>query len=122
MTTELFARIPLWLSLDGGVRALPAPARVALYDVAAAGGTIRCGAAPHSALEALCAGAGEHLDLLLDRGLVEIDGGRLSLVSPDGALWEARSAVPLNDGQLVEITGIDGLALLVKPSVRSEKA
>ncbi len=40
----------------------------------------------------------------------------------DGALWEARSAVPLNDGQLVEITGIDGLALLVKPSVRSEKA
>ncbi len=92
MTTELFARIPLWLSLDGGVRALPAPARVALYDVAAAGGTIRCGAAPHSALEALCAGAGEHLDLLLDRGLVEIDGGRLSLVSPDGALWEGRGS------------------------------
>jgi membrane-bound serine protease (ClpP class) len=43
-------------------------------------------------------------------------------VFADGALWEARSAVPLNDGQLVEITGIDGLALLVKPSVRSEKA
>jgi membrane-bound serine protease (ClpP class) len=40
----------------------------------------------------------------------------------DGALWEARSAVPLNDGQLVEITGVDGLAVLVKPSVRSEKA
>ncbi len=90
--TELFARVPLWLSLDGGVRALPAPARVALYDVAAAGGTIRCGAAPHGALEALCAGAGEHLDLLLDRGLVEIDGGRLSLVSPDGALWEGRGS------------------------------
>lgn len=88
--TELFARVPLWLALDGGVRSLPAEARVALYDVAAAGGTIRCGAAPHGALDALCAGAGEHLDLLLDRGLVEIDGGRLSLVSPDGALWEGR--------------------------------
>ncbi|HYN43740.1 MAG TPA: nodulation protein NfeD, partial [Thermoanaerobaculia bacterium] len=43
-------------------------------------------------------------------------------VFADGALWEARSAVPLNDGQLVEITGLDGLAVLVKPSVRSEKA
>ncbi len=43
-------------------------------------------------------------------------------VFADGALWEARSAVPLNDGQLVEITGVDGLAVLVKPSVRSEKA
>jgi hypothetical protein len=89
--TELFARVPLWLALDGGVRSLPAAARVALYDVAAAGGTIRCGAAPCGALEALCAGAGEHLDLLLDRGLIEIDVGRLSLVSPDGALWEGRS-------------------------------
>ncbi|MCL4808073.1 MAG: nodulation protein NfeD [Thermoanaerobaculia bacterium] len=43
-------------------------------------------------------------------------------VFADGALWEARSAVPLNDGQLVEITGVDGLAVLVKPSARSEKA
>ena len=43
-------------------------------------------------------------------------------VFADGALWEARSAVPLNDGQLVEITGIDGLVVLVKPSARSEKA
>jgi membrane-bound serine protease (ClpP class) len=43
-------------------------------------------------------------------------------VFADGALWEARSAVPLNDGQLVEITGIDGLTVLVKPSARSEKA
>jgi membrane-bound serine protease (ClpP class) len=42
-------------------------------------------------------------------------------VFADGALWEARSAVPLNDGQLVEITGLDGLAVLVKPSARSEK-
>jgi membrane-bound serine protease (ClpP class) len=43
-------------------------------------------------------------------------------VFADGALWEARSAAPLNDGQLVEITGVDGLTVLVKPSVRSEKA
>lgn len=43
-------------------------------------------------------------------------------VFADGALWEARSAALLNDGQLVEITGVDGLAVLVKPSVRSEKA
>lgn len=43
-------------------------------------------------------------------------------VFADGALWEARSAVPLNDGQLVEITGLDGLAVLVKPYIRSEKA
>lgn len=43
-------------------------------------------------------------------------------VFADGALWEARSAVPLTDGQLVEITGIDGLTVLVKPSGRSEKA
>ena len=42
-------------------------------------------------------------------------------VFADGALWEARSAVPLNDGQLVEITGTDGLTVLVKPSARSEK-
>jgi len=39
----------------------------------------------------------------------------------DGALWEARSATPLTDGQLVEVTGVDGLAVLVKPSARSEK-
>lgn len=39
----------------------------------------------------------------------------------DGALWDARSAVPLNDGQLVEITGVDGLVVLVKPSARGEK-
>lgn len=43
-------------------------------------------------------------------------------VFADGALWEARSAVPLTDGQIVEITGIDGLTVLVKPSGRSEKA
>ena len=40
----------------------------------------------------------------------------------DGALWEARSAAPLTDGQLVEVTGVDGLAVLVKPTARSEKS
>jgi membrane-bound serine protease (ClpP class) len=39
----------------------------------------------------------------------------------DGAIWEARSATPLNDGQLVEITGVDGLAVHVRPSARGEE-
>ncbi len=43
-------------------------------------------------------------------------------VFADGALWEARSAASLTDGQLVEIKGLDGLVVLVKPSARSEKA
>lgn len=40
----------------------------------------------------------------------------------DGALWDVRSATPLTDGQLVEVTGVDGLTVLVKPSARSERA
>ncbi len=39
----------------------------------------------------------------------------------EGALWEARCATPLNDGDPVEITGMDGLVVLVKPKPRSEK-
>lgn len=53
---------------------------------------------------------------------VRVGAGGGFKVFADGALWEARSAVPLNDGQLVEITGVDGLTVLVKPSARSEKA
>jgi membrane-bound serine protease (ClpP class) len=52
---------------------------------------------------------------------VRVGAAGAAKVFADGALWEARSAVPLNDGQLVEITGVDGLTVLVKPSVRSEK-
>lgn len=82
--TELYARVPLWLSLDPGVRSLPAPARVALYEIAAAGGAVRCGDAPAETLEACCAGAGEHLTRILTRGVIALDAGRILLVAPDG--------------------------------------
>lgn len=52
---------------------------------------------------------------------VRVGAGGAPKVFVDGALWEARSATPLTDGQLVEVTGVDGLAVLVKPSARSEK-
>lgn len=52
--------VPLWLFLD--TRALPATARAALYDVAMNGGIARCGDDPRGALDALCDGAGAHLD------------------------------------------------------------
>ena len=54
-------------------------------------------------------------------GPVRVGATGAQKVFADGALWEARSAVPLTDGQLVEITGLDGLVVLVKPSGRSEK-
>lgn len=94
--TELYARVPLWLSLDGGVRALAPCARVALYDVAAAGGTIRCGDDPAGSLDALCAGAGAYLDTMLERGVIAVDGARLVLVAPDGAA--SSIGAPLPDG------------------------
>jgi membrane-bound serine protease (ClpP class) len=34
----------------------------------------------------------------------------------DGAIWEARSPVPVAAGENVEITGLDGLSLLVRPA------
>jgi membrane-bound serine protease (ClpP class) len=34
----------------------------------------------------------------------------------DGALWEARSSVPVAAGEKVEITGLDGLSVLVRPA------
>ena len=54
--------------------------------------------------------------------LVRVGASGAAKVFADGALWDARSAVSLNDGQLVEITGLDGLTVLVKPSSRSERA
>lgn len=83
--TELFTRIPVWLFLDGGVRALPAPARVALYELAANGGSARCGDDPTAVLDGLCAGAGALLDVMLDRGVVALDGARIVLMAPDGS-------------------------------------
>jgi membrane-bound serine protease (ClpP class) len=37
-------------------------------------------------------------------------------VFADGALWEARSATPIAAGDLVEIVGMEGLALVVRPA------
>lgn len=83
--TELYARVPLWLSLDGGVRTLPAPARLALYELAVNGGAARCGEDPSAVLDGLCAGAGGLLDVMLDRGVVAVEDGRIVLVAPNGA-------------------------------------
>lgn len=83
--TELYARVPLWLSLDGGVRTLPAPARLALYELAVNGGSARCGEDPSAVLDGLCAGAGGLLDVMIDRGVLTVECGRLRLLAPDGA-------------------------------------
>jgi len=37
-------------------------------------------------------------------------------VFADGAVWEARSAVPVAEGAQVEIVGVEGLLLLVRPA------
>lgn len=86
--TELYARVPLWLGLDGGVRALPPSARLALYDVALAGGSIRCGADPSRALDALSPGAGASLDELCSLGVIAVVDGHIALVAPDGQASE----------------------------------
>jgi membrane-bound ClpP family serine protease len=36
-------------------------------------------------------------------------------VFADGALWDARSSVPVAPGEKVEIVGMDGLTVVVKP-------
>ncbi len=38
----------------------------------------------------------------------------------DGAIWEARSAVPIARGEPVEIIAVEGLCVVVKPGQRSE--
>ena len=80
--TSLWARLPMWLLVDGGVRSLPAAAQLALVHIAASGGFTRCGEDVRAALDALAAGAGASLDALIDRGLVEHDGTTLRLVPP----------------------------------------
>ena len=45
------------------------------------------------------------------------DGGLK--VFADGALWSARSALPVAEGEMVEIVGLDGLSVIVRPKVRS---
>ena len=36
-------------------------------------------------------------------------------ISLDGERWQAKSAVPLRTGQVVNIIAIDGLTLIIKP-------
>lgn len=101
--TSLWARLPMWLLVDGGVRSLPVAAQLALVHIAASGGFTRCGEDVRAALDALAAGAGASLDALIDRGLVEHDGTTLRLVPPpsyatpadaEGAPDEAPDAEP----------------------------
>lgn len=87
--TELFARIPYWLLLDGGAKALPPAAHIALVYVAAAGGAIRCGDDPRGALDALSAGAGSSFDTMLTRGFVESLDGVLRLLPPPSHATES---------------------------------
>lgn len=39
-------------------------------------------------------------------------------VFADGALWEARSESPIGRGELVEIVGLEGLSVIVRPKAR----
>ncbi len=99
LVTALWTPVPLWLSLDGGVRSLPAPARVALYELAVNGGGDRCGDDPSEALDGLCAGAGASLGAMLARRVVAVEGGRLRLVAPDGAApARAATEAPTHSG------------------------
>ncbi len=78
----LWVRTPLWLLVDGGVRSLPPAAQLALVHIAATGGFTRCGDDARGALEALAAGAGASFERMIDRGVVEHEGGVLRLVPP----------------------------------------
>lgn len=59
--------------------------------------------------------------LVGQRAPVRIGASGAPRVFVDGAIWEARSATPLTDGELVEVVGLDGLAALVRPVERAEE-
>ena len=46
------------------------------------------------------------------RSRIDATGGRVFI---EGELWNAVSDVPVETGQDVEVTGLDGLTLKVKP-------
>jgi hypothetical protein len=90
--TSLWARIPLWLLVDGGVRSLPPAAQLALVHIAATDGFTRCGdtaADVRGALDALAAGAGAALPDMIGKGIVEHTDGVLRLVPPSDVAAEA---------------------------------
>ena len=90
---DLWRPVGVWLAVEA--RGLPPLLRLALYDVAMAGGSLRCGSTPELAVDELVPGAGEHLARALDRGLVAVVDGRLVLVPPDASERPAApAAVP----------------------------
>lgn len=97
---ETYTRVPQWLATDAGVRALEAPARVALYDIAVNGGHASCGADPVAALDALCVGAGASLPRMVDLGVVQVSGGRIYLMAPDGLPSAVGATTAPRDGVL----------------------
>lgn len=54
-------------------------------------------------------------ELLHSRGEVVEWGGRQGRIRVHGELWKARGEGPLKTGSIVDVTGIDGLTLVVSP-------
>lgn len=53
-------------------------------------------------------------------GEIVEDTGRETYARIDGEVWEVRSTGPLNRGEIVRVTGIDGLVLVVEPARKGE--
>lgn len=53
-------------------------------------------------------------------GEIVEDTGRETYARIDGEVWEVRSSGPLNRGETVRVTGMDGLVLVVEPARKGE--
>jgi len=53
-------------------------------------------------------------------GEIVEDSGRETYARIEGEVWEVRSSGPLNRGETVRVTGIDGLVLVVEPARKGE--
>ena len=53
-------------------------------------------------------------------GEIVEDTGRKTYARIHGEMWEVRSTGPLNRGEIVRVTGIDGLVLAVEPARKGE--
>jgi len=53
-------------------------------------------------------------------GEIVEDTGRETYARIEGEVWEVRSTGPLNRGEIVRVTGMDGLVLLVEPARKGE--
>jgi len=47
-------------------------------------------------------------------GEIVENSGRQTYARVHGEMWEVRSTIPLNLGEIVRVTGIDGLVLVVE--------